>query len=129
MLARGNASYGTKYIMGLNTVSAEKAANGDHAAGAGSFAALVIGSAGVVYGDIGTSPLYAFREAVTSAVHAGLDSHASVLGVLSLILWALILIVTGKYVLLLLRADNKGEGGTFALMALVQSAAGREASL
>ncbi len=117
--------------MGLNTLSADKAPNGDLTAtvGLGPFAALVIGSAGVVYGDIGTSPLYAFREAVTSAQHAGLDSRASVLGVLSLILWALMLIVTGKYVLLLLRADNKGEGGTFALMSLVQSAAGRNAPL
>ena len=117
--------------MGLNTLSADKAPHGDLAStvGLGPFAALVIGSAGVVYGDIGTSPLYAFREAVTSAQHAGLDSRASVLGVLSLILWALMLIVTGKYVLLLLRADNKGEGGTFALMSLVQSAAGRNAPL
>ncbi len=116
-------------VTGLNTLSAEKPHGGEAAAGVGPFAALVIGSAGVVYGDIGTSPLYAFREAVTSAQQAGLDSRASVLGVLSLILWALILIVTGKYVLLLLRADNKGEGGTFALMSLVQSAAGRNASL
>jgi KUP system potassium uptake protein len=87
-------------------------------------AGLVVGSTGVVYGDIGTSPLYALREAVTSAQRSGLDGQASVLGVLSLILWALVLIVTAKYVMLLLRADNKGEGGTFALMSLVQSAAG-----
>ena len=91
--------------------------------------ALVIGSIGVVYGDIGTSPLYAFREAVTAAQESGLGGRESVLGVLSLILWALLLVVTGKYVLLLLRADNKGEGGTFALMALVQRAAPGNAGL
>ena len=80
------------------------------------FWALTLGSIGVVYGDIGTSPLYAFREAVTAAVgHDGAATREAVLGVLSLILWALIVIVTLKYVLILLRADNKGEGGTLAL--------------
>ena len=117
--------------MGLKTLSADKAPHGN-VGGRDSFArfaALVIGSTGVVYGDIGTSPLYAFREAVTSAQTSGLQGPAAVLGVLSLILWALVLIVSGKYVTLLLRADNHGEGGTFALMSLVQSAAGRNASL
>ena len=73
---------------------------------------LALGSIGVVYGDIGTSPLYAMREAVVAA-SAGGDgelARATVLGVLSLILWALIVIVTLKYVLILLRADNNGEG-------------------
>lgn len=93
------------------------------------FAALLIGSIGVVYGDIGTSPLYAFREAVVAAKTGGLEGRAAVLGVLSLITWALILIVTVKYVLLILRADNNGEGGTFALMALGQRAAKRSAPL
>jgi KUP system potassium uptake protein len=93
------------------------------------FAALLIGSIGVVYGDIGTSPLYAFREAVVAAKSGGLEGRAAVLGVLSLITWALILIVTLKYVLLVLRADNNGEGGTFALMALGQKAAKRSAPL
>jgi KUP system potassium uptake protein len=87
------------------------------------FWALTVGSIGVVYGDIGTSPLYAFKEAVTAAQHQGLVGRPVVLGVLSLIFWALILIVTIKYVIILLRADNKGEGGTFALMALAQSVA------
>ena len=95
----------------------------------GSLAALIIGSVGVVYGDIGTSPLYAFREAVLAAQQSGLTGRAAILGVLSLIIWALLIIVTGKYVLLLLRADNKGEGGTFALMALVQSTARRSSTL
>src|SRR5882762_2541297 len=84
--------------------------------------ALTVGSIGVVYGDIGTSPLYALREAVTAASAGGTLTRDAVLGVLSLILWALIIVVTLKYVLILLRADNKGEGGTLALMALAQRA-------
>jgi KUP system potassium uptake protein len=95
---------------------------------AAGFWALTLGSIGVVYGDIGTSPLYAFREAIVAAggTAEGVSRNV-VLGVLSLILWALILIVTLKYVLILLRADNKGEGGTLALMALAQRALGRSA--
>lgn len=83
------------------------------------FWSLALGSIGVVYGDIGTSPLYALREAVLAATPTGIaPSEAVVLGILSLIIWALLLVVTAKYVLILLRADNKGEGGTLALMAL-----------
>ena len=93
------------------------------------FWALVIGSIGVVFGDIGTSPLYAFREAVNSAQGAGISNREVVVGVLSMILWALTLIVTIKYVFVLLRIDNKGEGGTFALMALGQSVAKRSAPI
>lgn len=90
------------------------------------FWALTLGSVGVVYGDIGTSPLYAFREAMlaTGAVHGGVQNE-DVFGVLSLIIWALIVIVTLKYVLILLRADNQGEGGTLTLLALAQRALGR----
>ena len=85
----------------------------------GGFWSLALGSIGVVYGDIGTSPLYAFREAIQAATSPGNPvSELVVLGILSLVVWALLLIVTGKYVLILLRADNKGEGGTLALMAL-----------
>src|SRR6201994_1287846 len=88
-----------------------------------SFKALLIGSIGVVYGDIGTSPLYALREAVVAASNNSVDATPqAVLGVLSLILWALIVVVTLKYVLILLRADNHSEGGTLALMALAQRA-------
>ncbi|MEH2509499.1 KUP system potassium uptake protein [Nitrobacteraceae bacterium AZCC 1564] len=88
-----------------------------------SLGALILGSIGVVYGDIGTSPLYAFREAVTAAVtKAEVLEPFAVLGVVSLILWALIIVVTLKYVVILLRADNNGEGGTLALMALAQRA-------
>ena len=90
------------------------------------FWALTLGSMGVVFGDIGTSPLYAFRVALQAATGpSNIVTHESVLGVLSLILWALILVVTCKYVLILLRADNKGEGGTLSLMALAQGALGQ----
>jgi KUP system potassium uptake protein len=91
------------------------------------FLALTLGSVGVVYGDIGTSPLYALRE---SLHHINRDSVSptDVIGVVSLLIWALFLIVTLKYVLFLLRADNKGEGGTLALMALAQNAIGRRAA-
>jgi KUP system potassium uptake protein len=89
-------------------------------------AALTLGSIGVVYGDIGTSPLYAFREAVAAAAaDSGLITREIVLGVLSLILWALAIVVTVKYVLVLLRADNNGEGGTLSLTALASRALGR----
>jgi KUP system potassium uptake protein len=91
-----------------------------------SFWGLTLGSIGVVFGDIGTSPLYAFRVAAEGAAgHGQPVTRAIVLGVLSLILWALFTVVTAKYVLLLLRADNNGEGGTLSLMALGQRALGR----
>ena len=89
------------------------------------FWALTLGSVGVVYGDIGTSPLYAFREAVVAASPTGVVSRDAVLGVLSLILWSLMIVVTCKYVLILLRADNNGEGGTLSLTALASRAVGR----
>jgi KUP system potassium uptake protein len=90
---------------------------------------LTLGSVGVVYGDIGTSPLYAFREAVVAAGESGPVTRDIVLGVLSLILWALIVVVAIKYVLLLLRADNNGEGGTLSLTALATRAIGRRTAL
>ena len=84
-------------------------------------AKLALGSLGVVFGDIGTSPLYAFREATAAAVgEEGFATRPVVLGILSLIIWAIIIIVTAKYVMILLRADNNGEGGTLSLMALAQ---------
>ena len=81
------------------------------------FLASAMGSIGVVYGDIGTSPLYAMREALIHAQEGGI-TREEVLGVSSLLLWALLFIVTAKYVLFLMRADNHGEGGTLSLMAL-----------
>src|SRR6185312_5542686 len=86
---------------------------------------LALGSVGVVYGDIGTSPLYAFREAAMAASENHPVTRGVVLGVLSLIVWALIVTVTLKYVLILLRADNNGEGGTLSLTALASRALGR----
>src|ERR1700754_3609258 len=92
------------------------------------FVGLTLGSIGVVYGDIGTSPLYALREAVNAASAGGTATPQAVLGVVSAILWTLIMVVTLKYVVILLRADNNGEGGTLALMALAQRAVSRGAS-
>ena len=113
-----------------------------HAAGAsnghGSYAALALGALGVVYGDIGTSPLYALRETVLAATAAHGELSAAVvgapvprdivIGVLSLILWSLVIVVTLKYVLLLMRADNNGEGGILTLVALAQRGLGRARS-
>ncbi len=80
-----------------------------------------IGALGVVYGDIGTSPLYALKEAAKAAAHGGELTHDAILGVVSLILWALILIISLKYAWLILRADNRGEGGIVALLALLSA--------
>src|SRR5215475_7495991 len=91
--------------------------------------ALAVGSIGVVYGDIGTSPLYAFRVAVTAAVGDGPITADVVLGVLSLILWSLTITVTIKYVVILLRADNNGEGGTLSLTALAARVLGRRTTV
>jgi KUP system potassium uptake protein len=82
-------------------------------------ALLSLGALGIVYGDIGTSPLYSMRECF-HGMHAVPPTHANVLGVLSLIFWALVIIVTLKYHVYVLRADNNGEGGILALMALVR---------
>jgi KUP system potassium uptake protein len=89
-----------------------------------SFLALAVGAIGVVFGDIGTSPLYAMREALAHSRSTTATEHA-VLGVVSLVLWTLTLFVTIKYVIFFMRADNKGEGGTLALMALAQKALGK----
>jgi KUP system potassium uptake protein len=93
------------------------------------FWALALGSVGVVYGDIGTSPLYALREAVKAAAGNGVVTREIVLGVLSMILWSLIVVVTAKYIIVLLRMDNNGEGGTISLTALAFRAIGRRTTL
>jgi KUP system potassium uptake protein len=111
------------------STAANRGAETDSDAHSGKIWALALASLGVAYGDIGTSPLYALREAVQHGRKAGLNLEESVYGVLSLIIWSLFLVVTLKYVIVLLRADNKGEGGTFALMALGQSVAKRAAPL
>lgn len=107
----------------------DNAANGAHNSnhdnhhGKTGFFTLALGSVGVVFGDIGTSPFYAMRESLHHA-RQGVGLEDSVIGIVSLIIWALMLIVTLKYVIFLMRADNKGEGGTLALMALAQRAFG-----
>ena len=83
--------------------------------------AATLGALGVVYGDIGTSPLYALKEAAKAAAHGGAITPDAILGVVSLILWALILIISLKYAMLILRADNRGEGGIVALLALLSA--------
>ena len=93
-----------------------------HGHGEGGFkalAALAVGSIGVVYGDIGTSPLYAFRQALLPLTHDGVITPNEVIGPISLIIWTLTIIVMLKYILFLLRLDNDGEGGTLSLLALL----------
>ncbi|MCC2109898.1 MAG: KUP/HAK/KT family potassium transporter, partial [Hyphomicrobiales bacterium] len=97
--------------------------NGEGSHGHG-FWAMALGSVGVVYGDIGTSPLYALKASLEHTKQTG--THATeIVGIVSLLIWALIFIVTVKYVLFIMRADNKGEGGTLSLMALAQHAVGK----
>ena len=84
---------------------------------------LMLGALGVVFGDIGTSPLYALRQTVLET-QSGFSNHAAVMGSLSLIFWALVLVVTVKYVTIIMRADNNGEGGTLALAALAHRSPG-----
>ena len=86
-------------------------------------ARLALGAIGVVYGDIGTSPLYAMKE-VFVGHHPLTVDQLHIFGVVSLIFWSLLLIVTLKYVLVVLRADNNGEGGSLALLALIQRSQG-----
>jgi len=83
--------------------------------------AATLGALGIVYGDIGTSPLYAFRAAIKAASVDGSPTPEAVLGAISLIIWSLILVVSLKYAILILRADNRGEGGIVALLALLRA--------
>src|SRR5688572_10253306 len=83
----------------------------------GSMTALTIGAVGVVYGDIGTSPLYALKECLSS--HYGLEAQReTVLGLVSLMAWSLTLVITVKYLGFIMRASNRGEGGMLSLLAL-----------
>ncbi|MFM8858696.1 MAG: potassium transporter Kup [Methylocystis sp.] len=106
------------------TIKPLPGADQDHAHEKGNLVSLVIGSIGVVYGDIGTSPLYALRESLSHSVKADRLTEEAVIGSISLLIFALAFTVTIKYVLFLMRADNRGEGGTLSLMALAQSALG-----
>ena len=96
--------------------------------GGGNFWILALGSVGVVFGDIGTSPLYALQTALGQFKDTGLGT-IEVVGVVSLIIWALLIVVTAKYVLFLMQADNKGEGGILSLKALAQIALGKRTTL
>ncbi|WP_232630287.1 potassium transporter Kup [Methylobacterium sp. Leaf118] len=89
---------------------------------------MLLGTLGIVYGDIGTSPLYAFKEAVRAASEGGAPTPVAVTGAVSLILWALILVVSLKYAVLILRADNRGEGGIVAMLALLGARQARAGS-
>ena len=91
-----------------------------------SLAALTLGALGVVYGDIGTSPLYTMKEIFSPATGVPLDAM-HIIGAVSVIFWGLMMVVTLKYVLLILRANNRGEGGIMALTALAAQAAGSTA--
>lgn len=97
--------------------TAAKPAEGGHGHPTGAMPGLILGAIGIVFGDIGTSPLYAFKECI-SGEHAIEPTRANVLGVLSLIVWSLTLVVTVKYLVFVMRADNQGEGGILALLAL-----------
>src|SRR5580698_2657223 len=99
-------------------------AEGDLTHSSGRFWVLTLGSIGVVFGDIGTSPLYALQTALGQ--FKGPLGPPEVIGVVSLIIWALLIIVTAKYVLFLMQADNKGEGGILSLKALAQRALGQK---
>ena len=100
-------------------------ADGELTHSSGRFWVLTLGSIGVVFGDIGTSPLYALQTALGQFKGAALRP-ADVIGVVSLIIWALLIVVTAKYVLFLMQADNKGEGGILSLKALAQRALGQK---
>jgi KUP system potassium uptake protein len=102
-------------------------AEGDLTHSSGPFWVLALGSIGVVFGDIGTSPLYSLQTALGQ--FEGPLGPPEVIGVVSLIIWALLITVTGKYVLFLMRADNKGEGGILSLMALAQRALGQRTAI
>lgn len=101
----------------------------EHGHGHSGLFGLVIGSIGVVYGDIGTSPLYALRESLAHEVEADVLTEESVIGSISLLIFALIFTVTIKYIFFVMRADNRGEGGILSLMALAQSAMGRQTKI
>ncbi len=114
----GSGEGGGSVPVGPDEAGTSESTHGHHS---GSLGALAIGAIGVVFGDIGTSPLYAFRE--TFASHHGAPGirvdPVHIHGVLSLVFWSMMIVVTFKYVLTIMKADNKGEGGSLALLALI----------
>ncbi len=115
----------SKEVVPPSTFGAESEA-GAHSTD--NFWILALGSIGVVFGDIGTSPLYALQTALGQFKASG-PATSDVIGVVSLIIWALLIVVTAKYVLFLMQADNKGEGGILSLEALAQNAVGRRTTI
>jgi K+ transporter len=124
----GNTATSTEVIpAGHAAFTAEEELGGHRSDTFTGFAGLSVAALGVVFGDIGTSPVYTFRECFNPEHGLPLDAEY-VLGVLSMIFWALIIVVTVKYVLLIMRADNQGEGGILALLALALEATQSERS-
>ena len=117
----GSAPFPPERLLNPASATTEAAAAGHR--GRPATLSLMLAVLGVVYGDIGTSPLYALRASLLHFASDGVE-RAEIFGILSLIIWALLLTVTVKYVIFVLRADNRGEGGVLALMALAQRVAG-----
>jgi len=114
----------------MSTLAADQSLTSDnvlsvHAGHAEPLPKLMLGAIGVVYGDIGTSPLYTMKESFLGPHPLAVD-RVHILGVLSLIFWSLMLVVTAKYVFVAMRADNKGEGGSFALLSLISRNLGQK---
>src|SRR3982751_5675255 len=113
---------GHRTLAGMNEISADNLMSAENAQSSHGpsepLPKLMLGAIGVVYGDIGTSPLYTMKESFLGPHPLAVD-RLHILGVLSLIFWSLMLVVTIKYVFVAMRADNKGEGGTFALLSLI----------
>src|SRR3954463_11993996 len=107
-------------ITATGGAEAEAPLDGSHGPGhaQGPLYKLAIGAIGIVFGDIGTSPIYAFRETFAGH-HTLVPDQLHIYGVLSLVFWSMMLMVTLKYVAVIMRADNKGEGGSLALLALI----------
>ena len=124
-LANEDAALDTAQIDIAEVLRDEEASPSTNHAQKAGFSALTLGAIGVVYGDIGTSPLYAFRDSLHAMSEGGAVARADVLGILSLLIWSLILVVSIKYVAFLLRVDNRGEGGILALYTMVRLAIGK----
>lgn len=124
---RGDAAPTANASSSANAQTPPSGGADGHGGGKASHRALILGAIGVVFGDIGTSPIYALREA-TAHAQKGVGGDLAIIGVVSLAFWALMIVVTFKYVMFLMRADNKGEGGTLSLMALAQHAIGRRSA-
>src|SRR6187455_2449497 len=105
-------------ITATGGVEGDSPENVSHGHAQGSMLKLAVGAIGIVFGDIGTSPIYAFRETFAGH-HPIAPDPLHIHGVLSLIFWSMMIVVTIKYVVVIMRADNKGEGGSLALLALI----------